>query len=64
MLLKVADTTFLEEYTFMLLINMGTGDRGPEAGKSNSLRREICQFIHRYAEANNKYIKDYDKNKK
>ena len=71
MVLKVTDTTFLEEYTFMLPINMGTGGlgaefkgRGPEAGKSNSLRREICQFIYRYAEANNKYIKDYDKNKK
>ena len=23
----------------------------------------ICHAIHRYAKANNKYLKDYDKNK-
>ena len=27
------------------------------------IRRGICHAIHRYAKANNKYIKDYDKNK-
>ena len=27
------------------------------------IRGRICQAIHRYAKANNKYIKDYDKNK-
>ena len=27
------------------------------------IRGEICHAIHRYAKANNKYIKDYDKNK-
>ena len=26
-------------------------------------RREICHSIYRYAKANNKYMKDYDKNK-
>ena len=26
-------------------------------------RGGICHSIHRYAKANNKYIKDYDKNK-
>ena len=25
-------------------------------------RDEICQAIHRYAKANNKYMKNYDKN--
>ena len=29
----------------------------------NCLRRGICDSIYRYAEANNKYMKDYDKNK-
>ena len=24
------------------------------------IRRKICQAIHRYAQANNKYMKDYD----
>ena len=28
------------------------------------IRRGICHSIHRYAKANNKYMKDYDKNKK
>ena len=27
------------------------------------IRGEICNKIHRYAKANNKYMKDYDKNK-
>ena len=27
------------------------------------IRRGICHSIYRYAKANNKYIKDYDKNK-
>ena len=27
------------------------------------LRGEICHAIHYYAKANNKYMKDYDKNK-
>ena len=28
-----------------------------------SIRGGICHSIYRYAKANNKYIKDYDKNK-
>ena len=28
-----------------------------------SIRGEICHAIHRYVKANNKYIKDYHKNK-
>ena len=28
------------------------------------IRRGICHAIHRYAEANNKYMKNYEKNKK
>ena len=28
------------------------------------IRRGICHSIYRYAKANNKYMKDYDKNKK
>ena len=27
------------------------------------IKGEICHAIHRYAKANNKYMKDYDKNK-
>ena len=27
------------------------------------IRGRICHVIHRYAKANNKYMKDYDKNK-
>ena len=27
------------------------------------IRGRICHAIHRYAKANNKYMKDYDKNK-
>ena len=27
------------------------------------IRGEICHAIHQYAKANNKYMKDYDKNK-
>ena len=27
------------------------------------IRRGICHAIHRYAKANNKYVKNYDKNK-
>ena len=26
------------------------------------IRGEICNTIHRYVKANNKYMKDYDKN--
>ena len=26
------------------------------------IRGEICQSVHRYAKANNKFMKDYDKN--
>ena len=29
----------------------------------NRIREGICHTIHRYAKANNKYKKDYDKNK-
>ena len=29
----------------------------------NGIRGGICHAIHRYAKANNTYIKDYDKNK-
>ena len=29
-----------------------------------SIREGICHVIYRYAKANNKYMKDYDKNKK
>ena len=28
-----------------------------------SIRQEICHSIYGYAKANNKYMKDYDKNK-
>ena len=28
-----------------------------------ALEEKICYAIHRYAKANNKYVKDYDKNK-
>ena len=28
-----------------------------------SIRKGICHAIHRHAKANNKYIKDYEKNK-
>ena len=27
------------------------------------IRSEVCHAIHRYAKANKKYMKDYDKNK-
>ena len=27
------------------------------------IRRRICHVIHQYAKANNKYMKDFDKNK-
>ena len=27
------------------------------------IKGEVCHSIYRYAKANNKYIKDYDKNK-
>ena len=27
------------------------------------IRNEVCHAIHRYAKANKKYMKDYDKNK-
>ena len=27
------------------------------------IRERICQALYRYAKANNKYIKDYDRNK-
>ena len=26
------------------------------------IRGKICHYIHRYANSNNKYMKDYDKN--
>ena len=28
------------------------------------VRIGMCHFVNRYAKANNKYMKDYDKNKK
>ena len=31
--------------------------------EKKELRRGICHPIHRYIKANNKYTKDYDKNK-
>ena len=27
------------------------------------IRGEICRVIHQYAKTNNRYMKDYDKNK-
>ena len=27
------------------------------------IRRGVCNSVHQYAKANNKYMKDYDKNK-
>ena len=29
----------------------------------NGIREGICHAIHRYANTNNKYVKNYDKNK-
>ena len=31
--------------------------------EGKGIRGEICHAVHRYAKANNNYIKDYDKNK-
>ena len=29
----------------------------------NGIREGICHYVHQYAKANNKFMKDYDKNK-
>ena len=31
--------------------------------KGKEIREGICHAIHRYAKANNRYMKNYDKNK-
>ena len=48
MLLKVADTTFLEEYTFMLLINMGTGDRGQSSRAGGRKPENLIALDEKY----------------
>ena len=48
--LKKASVKLLTDYDMLLMVEEG-------------IREGICHAIHRYAKANNKYMKNYDKNK-